>query len=41
MGRRAGKATGELKLQNGRVSGKASQPNETEGDVSLRLRRPF
>jgi len=31
IGRRgAGKATGELKLQDGRVSGKASQPNETE-----------
>ena len=31
LGRRGGKATGELKLQDGRVSGKASQPNETEG----------
>jgi hypothetical protein len=31
LGRRSGNATGELKLENGRVSGKASQPNETEG----------
>lgn len=31
LGRRTGNATGELKLQDGRVSGKASQPNETEG----------
>jgi hypothetical protein len=31
LGRRGGNATGELKLQDGRVSGKASQPNETEG----------
>ena len=31
LGRRAGDATGELKLQDGRVIGKASQPNETEG----------
>ena len=30
LGRRRGNATGELKLQTGRVSGKASQPNETE-----------
>jgi hypothetical protein len=30
LGRRSGSATGELKLQNGRVSGKASQPNETD-----------
>jgi hypothetical protein len=30
LGRRLGNATGELKLQDGRVSGKASQPNETE-----------
>src|SRR5881296_3354616 len=30
LGRRLGNATGELKLQNGRVSGKASQPNEKE-----------
>src|SRR5437667_623545 len=30
LGRRLGNATGELKLQEGRVSGKASQPNETE-----------
>ncbi|HWM26202.1 MAG TPA: hypothetical protein VNP98_15405 [Chthoniobacterales bacterium] len=29
--RSAGKATGELKLQDGRVSGKASQPRDTEG----------
>ena len=31
LGRRSGNATGKLTLQNGRVSGKASQPNETEG----------
>jgi hypothetical protein len=31
LGRRSGNATGELKLQDGRVSGKASQPNEKEG----------
>lgn len=32
IGRRgAGKATGELKLENGRVSGKASQPRDAEG----------
>ena len=32
LGRRTGgNATGELKLQDGRVIGKASQPNETEG----------
>jgi hypothetical protein len=31
LGRRSGKATGELKLQDGRVSGKASEPLETEG----------
>jgi len=30
LGRRSGSATGELKLQNGRVSGKASQPNEID-----------
>ncbi len=30
LGRRRGNATGELKLQDGRVSGKANQPNETE-----------
>src|SRR6266699_892392 len=30
LGRRLGNAKGELKLQDGRVSGKASQPNETE-----------
>jgi hypothetical protein len=30
LGRRLGNATGELKLQEGHVSGKASQPNETE-----------
>jgi hypothetical protein len=29
--RSAGKATGELKLQEGRVSGKASQPRDAEG----------
>jgi hypothetical protein len=31
LGRRSGNATGELKLQDGRVVGKASQTNETEG----------
>jgi hypothetical protein len=32
IGRRgAGKATGELKVQDGRVSGKGSQPRDTEG----------
>lgn len=32
IGRRsAGKATGELKLENGRVTGKASQPRDAEG----------
>jgi hypothetical protein len=32
LGRRSGgNATGELKLQDGRVIGKANQPNETEG----------
>jgi len=31
LGRRSGSATGELKLQDGRVFGKASQPLETEG----------
>ena len=32
LGRRSsGNPTGELKVQDGRVSGKASQPNETEG----------
>ena len=31
LSRGSGNATGELKLQDGRVSGKASQPNETEG----------
>src|SRR6266516_1594395 len=30
LGRRAGDATGELKLQDSRVTGKASQPNEKE-----------
>jgi hypothetical protein len=30
LGRRLGSTTGELKLQDDRVSGKASQPNETE-----------
>jgi hypothetical protein len=30
LGRRLGNATGELKLQDSRVSGKASQPNEKE-----------
>lgn len=31
LGKRKGDATGEIKLQDGRVIGKASQPNETEG----------
>jgi len=31
LGRRTGEATGELKAQEGRVTGKASQPTETEG----------
>src|SRR5215469_7979684 len=31
LGRRRGNATGEIKLQDGRAIGKASQPNETEG----------
>jgi hypothetical protein len=31
LGRRSGDATGEIKLQDARVSGKASQPLETEG----------
>jgi hypothetical protein len=31
LGRRSGAATGELKLQDGRVIGKASQPLEAEG----------
>ncbi len=31
LGRRKGDATGEIRLQDGRVIGKASQPNETEG----------
>src|SRR5262249_42784800 len=30
LGRHSGSATGELKLQDGRVTGKASQPNETD-----------
>src|SRR6059058_1644793 len=30
LGRRSGSATGELKLQDGRVTGKASQPDETD-----------
>jgi hypothetical protein len=30
LGRRSGSATGELKLQDGRVTGKASQPNEMD-----------
>jgi len=30
LGSRKGNATGELKLQDGRLSGKASQPNESE-----------
>jgi hypothetical protein len=36
LGRRSsGNPTGELKVQDGRVSGKASQPTETEGMFSL------
>ena len=31
LGRRRGDATGEIKLQDGRAIGKASQPNEAEG----------
>jgi hypothetical protein len=31
LGRRRGEATGEIKVQDGRAIGKASQPNETEG----------
>ena len=31
LGRRRGNATGEIKVQDGRAIGKASQPNETEG----------
>ena len=34
-------ATGELKLQDGRVVGKASQPHRDRGDVSRGIRRPF
>src|SRR5947208_9931115 len=33
LGRRSGNATGELKLQNGRVIGKASQPTETDSMI--------
>jgi hypothetical protein len=31
LGRHSGNATGEIKVQDGRAIGKASQPNETEG----------
>src|SRR5262249_49686260 len=31
LGRRSGSATGELKLQDRRVTGKANQPNQTDG----------
>jgi len=31
LGRRRGDATGEIRVQDGRAIGKASQPNETEG----------
>src|SRR5215813_4851095 len=31
LGKRRGDATGEIKVQDGRAIGKASQPNETEG----------
>jgi hypothetical protein len=33
LGRRSGSATGELKLQDGRVIGKASQPSETDAMI--------
>src|SRR5205085_12190604 len=33
LGRHNGGATGELKLQDGRVIGKASQPNETDSMI--------
>ena len=33
LGRHSGSATGELKLQGGRVIGKASQPNETDSMI--------
>src|SRR5213592_1170643 len=33
LGRRSGSATGELKQQDGRVIGKASQPNETDSMI--------
>jgi hypothetical protein len=33
LGRRKGSATGELQLQDGRVIGKASQPNETDETI--------
>jgi hypothetical protein len=33
LGRRSGSATGELKLRDGRVIGKASQPNETDSMI--------
>jgi hypothetical protein len=33
LGRRSGSATGELKLRDGRVTGKASQPNETDSMI--------
>jgi hypothetical protein len=33
LGRHSGGATGELKLQDGRVIGKASQPNETDSMI--------
>jgi hypothetical protein len=33
LGRRSGSATGELKAQEGRVIGKASQPNETDSFI--------
>jgi hypothetical protein len=37
LGRHLGNAKGELKVQDGRVSGKASQPNETEKMFSAGL----
>src|SRR5437016_1714584 len=33
LGRRSGNATGDLKLQNGRVIGKAGQPTETDSMI--------
>jgi hypothetical protein len=41
LGRRRGTATGEIKVQDGRAIGKASQPNETEGMVPSGLEVRF